>query len=436
MSKKVMKTILALAGVAVIGTVGLQAAEALPVLTPAEAAKPYSVSLSVRGFYDDNIATRSSPLRQDAWGTEISPSAKLRLRSDVTEVSAAYRYALRYYDGRKPHSADHMHIFDAALNHAFSERYRFTLTDNFAAAQEAPIINAPGTLAAVPLRINGNNLRNVVDANFDAFLTEKFGVGLGYRNTWYDYEEKGAFATLGRSSYSALLDRLEHLGTINLKYKVSEPTIALLGYQFGAIHFTSGDVLLPAPINAMPNSRDSYSHYYFVGLDHTFNPYLSANFRGGAQTVDYHRLPGAKLRTNPYFDVALKWRYLEGSSALIGVKHARNQTDVVAPDATGSYTLDSESTMVYAAINHAFIQEKFLGSVQISYQNSEFRGGIANKQNENFVVLGLNLTYNINKYLAAELGYNFDLLSSDLDPLVGYRSYHRNVGYVGLRATY
>ena len=46
--------------------------------------------------------------------------------------------------------------------------------------------------------------------------------------------------------------------------------------------------------------------------------------------------------------------------------------------------------------------------------------------------MGVNVTYEINKFLAAEAGYNYDRLDSD----VGFRSFTRNRVYVGLRASY
>jgi hypothetical protein len=68
------------------------------------------------------------------------------------------------------------------------------------------------------------------------------------------------------------------------------------------------------------------------------------------------------------------------------------------------------------------------------YQFSDFEDptGAMSDQGEGFMMLGANLSYDINKFVAAEVGYNYDLLSSDI-PL---RSYHRNRIYWGLRGSF
>ena len=427
-----MKKVIASVGLVAMGAAALQAADSMTSVTAPEATKPYTLGMVGRGFFDDNIATRSSDQRKSSYGFEVSPSAALRLNSEVTQLRAEYIYSMRYFFDRSPHRADHMHQLDASLHHAFSERCRVKLEDSFAIAQE-PTILGGGVFVNAPIRANGNNMRNVLNANVDGDLTEKIGLGLGYQNTWYDYQNHGQ-----DSSYSALLDRFEHLFSVNLKYKVAEPTIALVGYQFGAVHYTAKDRLQSLPVVIMPNARDNYSHYYFLGVDHQFNPQLMGSARAGAQTIDYHKLAGSKLRTSPYFDVALTYKYMEGCAAQLGYKYSRMQTDVYTYTAGGNfpYTLDAQSSALYGSVEHSFIPEKFIGKLTGTYQNSNMRGGPADGKKEDFVVLGADLTYNFTKFLAGQAGYNLDLLKSDLDMVTGYRSYHRNRVYLGVKATF
>ena len=65
------------------------------------------------------------------------------------------------------------------------------------------------------------------------------------------------------------------------------------------------------------------------------------------------------------------------------------------------------------------------------YVRISFAGG-ADDMSENFLLAGLNLSYEINKFLSADAGYNIDRLDSDLDG----RSFTRNRVYMGIRATY
>jgi hypothetical protein len=166
-----------------------------------------------------------------------------------------------------------------------------------------------------------------------------------------------------------------------------------------------------------------------VGVDQTINSKLSASARLGGQFTEYQNaksLSGGKINddsTIPYADANVTYAYTTGSYAQLGVKHSRMATDILA--------LDQEATTVYGSINHQ-ITAKLMGSVMGQLQNSSFNQGPYNNREDNYFVVGLNLTYTINQYLAAEAGYNFDRLDSDIQD----RSFTRNRVYLGLRASY
>ena len=67
-----MKKIVASVGLVALGASGLYSAP-IPGLTE-EGGKNWSVSATLRGFYDDNLNTvHSGPAKQDTFGIEISP---------------------------------------------------------------------------------------------------------------------------------------------------------------------------------------------------------------------------------------------------------------------------------------------------------------------------------------------------------------------------
>ena len=75
-----MKKFIASAGLVAVGATGLHAAYA-PGLSPLETSKPWSISATVRGFYDDNYATAPSSFtgKKDSYGIELSPSAAINI---------------------------------------------------------------------------------------------------------------------------------------------------------------------------------------------------------------------------------------------------------------------------------------------------------------------------------------------------------------------
>ena len=159
---EVMNKFYASVGVLVVGATGVYAQYA-PGLNFQERSKPWSVSASLRGFYDDNVNT-SHTLRQSSWGVEVSPSASIRHSAGQTFVSASYVYDAKYYTEQS--IWDQSHQFNAKLDHKFSERYKLLLNDSFVVAQEPSIIDT--AILSSPLRTKGDNIRNTASADFTA----------------------------------------------------------------------------------------------------------------------------------------------------------------------------------------------------------------------------------------------------------------------------
>ena len=422
-----------------VSAASLQAAYA-PDLTTMEKAKPWSVSASLRGFYDDNYTTTSSHSSvpglkpRDSFGFEVSPSASLNLPLDQTFIGLSYIYSLRWYEDRTSDKADHSHQFNGKLDHAFSERYKLELNESFALAQEPEILDPSGTLSS-PLRVEGNNLRNTASGTFSAQLTQLLGLELGYGNTIYDYEQTQEDIIsdpllfpgnpFGLNSRSALLDRMEHQATANLRWQALRQTVGVLGYQFGWTAYTSDD---PLQFGIKPSDRDNRSHKWYVGADHNFNAKLNGSVRVGGEYVEYFNDPSGRTSIGPYADASLTYSYLTGSYLQAGLKHEHVATDLFAPAGSSNFIQDQEATSVYASVVHK-LTSRITGSLLAQYQHSSFDGADGN---DNYFKAGLNLAYRINPFLLAETGYNYDRLASDFPD----RSYTRNYVYVGIRATY
>jgi len=422
------KTFLCVGAVAAISS--LQAVVTPAGMTAMEKSKPWSVSASLRGFYDDNYLTLPSSSKRDSFGVELSPSASLNLPLDQTFIGLSYIYSARWFEDRARAEVDHSHQFNAKLDHAFSERYKLELSDSFVVAQEPEVLN-PSFTFAVPLRVDGDNIRNTASAGFTAQITQMLGLQLDYVNTFYDYEQEGA------GSYSARLDRMEHLASASLRWQVLPQTVGVLGYQFGEVDYSSDDALgvidlgfLQIPVGD-PTDRNNRSHYVFVGVDQNVSARLNASARVGAQYTEYYNVDGNSW--TPYADGNLTYTYAAGSFLQAGVRHTRNQTDVTGISSFfgGDVTVDQHSTSVYASVTHR-ITARITGSILGQYQHSTFEGGSFDGDSENFFLAGLNLGYRFNPHWLAETGYNYDRLDSDLSG----RSFTRNRVYVGLRATY
>ncbi len=470
-----MKKMVTSAGLMALGAVALHGYD--PGMIRTISGSPFTVAATVRGFYDDNPTTlpdefavgvkRNGKLEighpEDSFGFEVSPSVHVSLPLDQTFIRAGYVYSLRYFEDREPENLDQSHEFNALLRHTFSPRHVISVDDSFSVSEEPAVTDRFGIITA-PTRSNGDTLRNrgTIDDMFT--LTELVGLGLGYVNTWYDYDQTGG------GSRSALLDRIEQSIRGDVRFQVDPTLTALVGYTFGMNNFIGNQFLVSDVLRAQLNAeleglralpdptagesariaeikrirsnksdvRDSHTHYVYVGAEKDFSHKLRGSLRMGAQMVDYFN--SGESDVSPYADAALTYVYMPECSLQLGARHSRNATDISTPDSKGQPTLDQESTSGYAHVIHRLTRD-LTGSLLFQVQNSSFSYGGVDGEDETMYLIGLNLEYRINLHWSVEVGHNYDLLDSGLENKVGGRTfdargYDRNRTYIGVRASY
>jgi len=423
-----MKRIIASAGLVALGAASLQAAYA-PGLSPLEQSKPWTIGLALKGFYDANYTTSPDSDAPESFGISISPYAAINKVMDQTLISLSYKYELRWYEDRPENDADHIQLAKLRVNHAFSERLTVDFSEKFIYAQEGTVetdvISQPTVLMT-----DADYVRNVADVGVMAGLTEKVGLKVSYQNQIYDYEQD-----TGSNNRSLMMDRMEHLPSLEGQLKLKPETTALVGYRYGIVdHTRDGSITVPGDPNVeSPDVRNVNSHYLFAGVEHAFSPQLQLDARLGAQLNDFPNagdVPGwDESSVTPWGDLRLTWTYNPGSYLSGGVVHTLNQTDVASQN--------QESTAVFVSLNHR-ITPKLTGSLRGHFQYSAYGSGYYDGEADLLYMADLNLSYAFNPNLSAEAGYMFDRLDSDIRVSnAGYdRSYDRNRFYVGLRATY
>lgn len=430
-----MRKFFVCAGLALAGTTSLQAAYA-PDLNQMETAKLWSVSGTLRGFYDDNYNTApsGSPAKRDSFGFELSPSLSLNVPLQQTELGLRYTYGLYYYQDREQVNGrpiDQTHQLDLWVDHAFTERWQAKVMDTLAVGQEPQLVNG-GTL----YRTEGNNIHNMGAIRLDTQWTRLLGTELSYQNDLYDYQNSGG--TVGNPSYAGLLNRLEHDIALNVNWRLQPTLLAFVGYQFQLINYTGNEPIAFDPItggNQMSDSRDNYSHFVYLGAQYNPLDNLTLAGQAGIQYADYYNpAPGLPTTSSlaPFVKLSGTYTYLPGSYVQLGFTQSRNATSVVAPTASGTITEDEESSVVYAALNHQ-ITPKLTGNITGQIQYSSFKGGAVNSQSQTWYSVGLNLAYSITPHVSAEIGYNYDDLTS---VAVFAPGYERNRVYLGVTGTY
>ena len=74
---------------------------------------------------------------------------------------------------------------------------------------------------------------------------------------------------------------MEQTISLDTTWQVYEDTTGILGYKFGAVHYTGGSgegvdsPILPFVVPS--DTRDNYSHSIYVGADHSFRSDLTGS---------------------------------------------------------------------------------------------------------------------------------------------------------------
>ena len=439
---------LAIVGTTVVGTTGLHAAYAPDA---SDASKIWSISGTLRGFYDNNYTTGSSGNTHGSYGFEISPQLNINVPLQQTEIGARYIYGLYYYQDRDEKGQDpldHTHQLDLWLDHAFNEHWEGRMQDSFVVAQEPELLQGGTTT-----RVEGNNIANSASFSMHTDWTRLLSTEFTFQNKFYDYENSGAkvdttggagFWTLNAganpgASLAGLLNRDENYFSLDVDWNLTPTTVVLVGYQYGQVNYIGDEPIAVFNTFGPPKSkvyssstRNSLSHYVYVGALYNLLGNLSLNGRLGAQYTDNYNDPSHTTSFGPYANVSLSYTYLPGSYAQIGVTHSRNATDEIdLNNNNGSITLDQESTMIFASINHR-VTPKLMATLIGSYEYSVFNGGSVDGQADTLYSVGLNFNYAFTRHFSGEVGYNYDKLNSDI---VG-RSFARDRVYVGFTAAY
>ena len=426
-----MRRIVVSVGLVALGTSGLKADMGSSLTS--ETSKPWSVSATLRGFYNDNINSVSPEVvravsafygtgyHNSSFGFEVSPAIMVAWSWEQTTLSAGYVYSFKDYQFRPIGNADTVdmtHAFNIALDHTFNELYQCHLSDSFVIGQDPDFLRAGNTYATFQ-RVPGDNIRNTGSATLDGKLTPLLGFELGYANSFYDYAADSPLAAglLGpyQGSEAGLLNRMENLVHLDSRWQLSPETVGIVGYQYSEIDYTGGQLLLgPAYPGITSQSRNSRGQYAYVGVDQTFSPTLTASFRVGARYTDYYNDPKSPTETSPYVQMGLRWNYGLESYVSVGFLHDRSATDLVGTGlGAGNLTLDADTSAAYATVNHRLAPNLY-GSLTGEWQESSYNGGSYGSDTEDYYTFGANLEYRWSRNVSTQVGYNYNRLDSQI----------------------
>jgi len=403
-------------------------------------AKDWNASASLQGFYDSNYNIGAN--RKGSYGIQVSPTVTATIPLTQTQIGFLYTYGLQWYQQRSQDDVnpyDQQHTVNLWVDHAFNELWDIKVADVFNVGQEPELLSGNG-VAAVPYRLDGNNIANNATVTLNTEWTRLFSTSLVYANNFYNYTDNTP-TPQNPVPYSSTLNRIDNAPELDLQWHLTPETIVFVGYQFMIENYTADQVigayLKPGSLTIhdyYSNSRDNINHYGYVGAQMNLLPNLVASARAGVQ---YYQTINDPLQntsdTSPYADVSLIYTYSPGCNAQVGFTENRNATDVVTVNtANYSLTQDQQSSSLYAAVNHQ-LTPKLLVSVIGKWTDSSYNGGEFDNQTQTDYGLGVSANYAFTRHFSGQAGYNYDDVTA---PAGAFQAYNRNRVYVGFAVAY
>ena len=360
---------------------------------------PVKIEASVSGGYDDNVATAPNNKESSAYTTG-------NVNLDYTFGDPRLQLTLNAGAGGTYY-----------FSHISSQDYDINLKGALALTYKA----------SPRLTLGGSVLI--------AYLTEpsfQYSGGINTRNGNYLYSADSAFVQYAwsrrfatRTSYSfeafnydndnvgEFSNRVSNTFGNEFRFQMVPTTNLIAEYRYGIISYQNSFL-------------DSQTHYALGGIDHTFNPRLTATFRGGAQFRSY---TNDEDRIGPYFEgnvaYALGHRTVVSWITRYGLEEPDNPISQSRTTfRTGLQTKFDVTSRIQTGLDLFYVHDDYH-----ALNNGPAIGAFS----EDTFDIGFTGKYAINNTFAVQLGYHFTDVTSDTD---GIRGYSRNRVFGGVNVTF
>lgn len=374
-------------------------------------ANPFHVSVTVRGGYDDNVNLSSFDERGSAfanvalglWYEFGSPRTRIRLDGGI---SATY-----YFDQGDAAFGGNSEDWIVNAWAGFSIVHKATPRLTLSASISAAYLSRPGfdtfnnNLFIVDRRSqNFFQTTNKFTANYA--WAPRFATATSYTFSYIDYDDE---------VISFFEDRYEHIFGNEFRFLLTPTTTFVGEYRFGIVDYVE------------ENNRNSYSHFFLLGVDHSFSPRFNVSVRGGVEVRHFDDTPSVVFGnvddtvTAPYFESTVNYALAQHTTISWFNRYALEQPNV--PDA-----LSRQTYRTTLSVRHAFTSRISAG-LNFAYQHDWYdkTSAIGAFEEDSFDI-GLNARYAINRNWSIDVGYQHTEVVS---PASLFREFTRNQIYAG-----
>lgn len=376
---------------------------------------PLHVSVTVRGGYDDNV-NLSSFDEQGSLFTSGQLGLTYNFGSPRTILSLSAGGGVTYYfDGRDDDGfgSDNSDNFDVNGFIAFAVTHKATPRLTLAANTYATYQSRPdfqtfnfGTISFS--RQSQNYFFTVNKFSLGYAWTPRFSTVSSYTLGYTDYDDRVV---------SRFQDRFEHTIGNEFRFLVWPTTSLIAEYRFGIVDYVED------------STRNSTSHFFLAGVDHSFSPRFNLSARGGIEVRSYDQsdlFGRSGDQTSPYGEFTLNYAIAQNTS--VSWTNRYSIAESYLPE-----LLNSTSYRTALALKHSFTPRISAG-LNFAYENDDYDGNAnANGFTEDAIDVLLWARYSINRTWSVDVGYNHtEVISGD----ALFRDYTRNRVYGGVTFTF
>ena len=341
-------------------------------------------SLGLSLEYDDNIElTAEDEIDDFIW--HITPGVVVELPSRRYAMRLGYQAdILRYVDNTELDTVHHQALADARVDFAFGVGLR--LTDRFLITDDFAGFPVPELTERV------ERWENTLDAGGEYTLRERFTFDANFHWFMVDYKDDPEFDQFDRDDYTVS-------GTVFYRVFPKTSVLGELGYN-----------MVRYDIESVALDRDSDAWRFLVGIKGDLTAKTTALIKVGWEWRDYEN-NGREDWDGLIAEGSVVWKYREPSEvSLFG-----GRANVESLDEGENYYITN-----YAGIEvRHFLRERLLVRVRglggvNDYSEDETSADLPERR-DTFFEVGAALRYQMRRWLAFELGYDFLYNNSNVD---------------------
>ena len=360
---------------------------------------PVKVYATLSGGYDDNVTTASSNRQSSAYtnGNVVLDytfgDPRLQL---ILNAGAGATYYFSHIS-----TQDYDIDLKGALAMTYKASPRLTLGGSVLVAYlTEPTFQYAGGINSR----NGNYLYTTDRAFLNYAWSRRFSTQTSYTFEALNYDNQ---------SVGAFSNRVSNVFGNEFRFQMVPTTTLVAEYRYGIVSYD----------NSFLNSD---THYALAGIDHTFNPRLSASFRGGAEFRSYDNDGD---RTGPYFEGTVNYALGHRTSVTWVSRYGIEEPDVPTSQSrttfrTGLQTKFDVTSRIQSAFDVYYVHD--------DYHAFNSAPGNTGSFPEDTFDLGPTLRYAITNLIGVQLGYHYTNVSSNSSA----REYSRNRVFGGINVTF